>query len=198
MANIGHPQPKTLVHCDNATAVGIANNMVKRQRSQSMEMRFMWVGDKVSQEMFDLTWHPGIENLADYQSKHHVGSHHVKVRPYYIHMDNSPRVLPRALRPSTLKGCVGTLEGGYVRNVPLPRVPRIQTQVDVRMRANTHSDPSRCIQVPIPRVPRVQSASHMTGTCYSHVPRVPTWSDLTRLLAGLGRCILPFSPVWLV
>ena len=45
-----------------------------------MEMRFMWVGDKVSQEMFDLTWHPGIENLADYQSKHHMGAHHVKVR----------------------------------------------------------------------------------------------------------------------
>jgi hypothetical protein len=122
----------------------------------------------VSQEMLDLTWHPGIENLADYQSKHCVGSHHIKVRPYYIHMDNSPRVLPRALRPSTLKGCVGTLERGYVRNVPLPRVPR------------------------------VQRASHMTGTCYLHVPRVPTWSDLTRSLAGLGRCILPFSPVRLV
>ena len=63
---------------------------------------------------------------------------------------------------------VGTLEGGYVRNIPLPRVPR------------------------------VQSASHMTGTCYSQVPHVPTWSDRTRLLAGLGRSILPFSLVWLV
>jgi hypothetical protein len=27
---LGHPQPKTPVHCDNATAVGIANNTVKR------------------------------------------------------------------------------------------------------------------------------------------------------------------------
>ncbi len=168
MANIGHPQPKTSVHCDNAMAVGIANNTVKQQRSLSMEMRFMWVGDKVSQEMFDLTWHPGIENLADYQSKHHMGSHHIKVRPYYLHMDNSPRVLLRALRPSTLKGCVGTLEGGYTRNVPLPWVPQ------------------------------VQSASPMTGTCYSQVPRVPMWSDPTRLLAGLGRCILPLFPVRLV
>jgi hypothetical protein len=156
------------IQCNNATAVCIANNTVIQQQSQSMEMRCMWVGDKVSQEMFDLTWHPGIENLADYQSKHHVGSHHVKVRPFYLHMDNSPRVLPRALRPSTLKGCIGTLEGGYVRNIPLPREPR------------------------------VQSASPMTGTCYSQVPRVPTWSDPTRSLAGLGRSILPFSPVWLV
>jgi hypothetical protein len=48
-----------------------------------MEMQFFWVGDKVAQKMYDITWHPGLENLADYQSKHHVGLHHVAVRPYY-------------------------------------------------------------------------------------------------------------------
>jgi len=31
LTDLGHPQPKTPVHCDNATAVGIANNTVKRQ-----------------------------------------------------------------------------------------------------------------------------------------------------------------------
>ena len=122
LENLGHIQPKTPVHCDNATAIGIANNTVKRQQARAMEMRFFWVGDKVAQDMYDLTWHPGQENLADYQSKHHAGSHHVKVRPYYIHMDNSPRLLPRAMRPSTLKGCVGTLKDGYIRKVPLPRL----------------------------------------------------------------------------
>ena len=40
LTDLGHPQPKTPVHCDNATAVGIANNTVKRQRSRAMEMRF--------------------------------------------------------------------------------------------------------------------------------------------------------------
>jgi hypothetical protein len=40
LEDMGHPQPKTPVHCDNATAVGIANSTVKRQRSRSMEMRF--------------------------------------------------------------------------------------------------------------------------------------------------------------
>jgi len=93
-----------------------------------MEMQFMWVGDKVAQEMYKLIWHPGQENLADYQSKHHVGTHHVNVRPYYLHMDNSPRFLLQAFRLSTLKGCVGTLKDGYVRRVPLPRViPRRQS-----------------------------------------------------------------------
>jgi hypothetical protein len=31
LEELGHPQPKTPIHCDNATTVGIANNTVKRQ-----------------------------------------------------------------------------------------------------------------------------------------------------------------------
>ncbi len=63
---------------------------------------------------------------------------------------------------------VGTLKDGYIQKVPLPRAPRIQ------------------------------SASHMCDTrdtCYlEQVPRIPTWSDLVRSLAGLGRSTLqPFS-----
>jgi hypothetical protein len=113
--------------------------------------------------MYKVQWHPGQENLADYQSKHHVGSHHTMVRPWYLHTATSPQVLPRAARPSALKGCVGTLKDGYIRKVPLPRIPRIQ----------------------------------YADTCYSvQVPCIPTWSDLTRSLAGLGRSMLrPFSPL---
>ncbi len=40
LADLGHPQPKTPVHCNNATAVRIANNTIKRQFSQAMEMRY--------------------------------------------------------------------------------------------------------------------------------------------------------------
>jgi hypothetical protein len=78
-----------------------------------MEMRFFWIGDKIAQEMYALHWRPGQENLADYQSKHHVGSHHAAVRPWYLHMDNSPQVLHWAEKPSELNGCVGTLKDGY-------------------------------------------------------------------------------------
>ena len=115
------------MHCDNATAVGIANNTIKRQRSRAMEMRYFWTCEKDAQKVYSFKWHPGMENLADYQSKHHPGAHHTAVRPYYLHEKNSPLELPRAIRPSTLKGCVGTLKDGYVRNVPLPRVPQIQS-----------------------------------------------------------------------
>jgi hypothetical protein len=149
--------------------VGIANNTIKRQHSRAMEMRFFWIGNKVAHEMYTLKWHPGQENLADYQSKHHIGLHHTAVRPWYLHLANSPQVLPRAERPSTLKGCVGTLKDGYICKVPLPQAPWIQ------------------------------HTSHMTmvahDTCYlAQVPRIPMWNDLTRSLAGLGRrMLLPFS-----
>jgi hypothetical protein len=46
LTNLEHPQPKTPVHCNNATAVGIANNTVKRQRSRAMEMRFFGLGTR--------------------------------------------------------------------------------------------------------------------------------------------------------
>jgi hypothetical protein len=123
LEDLGHTQPRTPAHCDNATSVWIANNTVKRQRLRSMEMRFFWVGNKETQNSYGISWHPGQENLADYQSKHHTGAHHRNVHPWYLHKENSPRFSPRAIAPSTLKGCVGTLKDRYIHNVPLPRVP---------------------------------------------------------------------------
>jgi hypothetical protein len=76
LEELGHPQPRKPVHCNNATTVSIANNTVKCQQSRSMEMRYFWVGDKVAQDAYEIEWHPGQENLADYQSKHCIGSHH--------------------------------------------------------------------------------------------------------------------------
>ncbi len=177
LEDMGHAQPKTPVHCDNATALSIANQTVKRQRSRSMEMRFFWISDKCAQDMYALHWHPGQENLADYQSKHHAGAHHTKVRPWYLHEPNSPKELPHSLRPSALKGCVGTQDGGYLNKVPLPRVPRLQSSV--LMTWESHTKP--------------------IDTCYFQVPRIPTWSDLVRAQVGAIRStMLPLAPRWLM
>jgi hypothetical protein len=76
LEELGHPQPKTPIHCNNATAVGIRNNSIKRQQLRSMEMHYFWVCAKVAQDAYYVKWHPGLENLTDYQRKHHVGAHH--------------------------------------------------------------------------------------------------------------------------
>ena len=149
LQELGHPQPPTHVHCDNKTATGIANDTVKKHRSRSMEMRFFWVTDQVKDGHFDVQWHPGQENLADYFTKHFDGKHHQEVRPWYLHTTNSPRYLPRAAAPSTLRGCVGTLPNGYIRSVPLPRVTPVPLGQQTR----------------VPRVrPLTQQLSRLTAT----------------------------------
>jgi hypothetical protein len=129
----------------------------------------------MAQAMYELTWHPGLENLADYQSKHHMGLHHVAVRPYYLNMEHSPRFVSRATRPSTLKGCDGTLEGGYIPNIPLPRIPQRQS-----------TSPVAC----------AATLTEYTDTYYSKIPRIPMWSEQTISLEGLGKTtIMPFFPL---
>jgi hypothetical protein len=63
LEELGHPQPKTPIHCNNATAVGIANNIIRRQQSWLMKMWYFGVCDKVAQDAYDDKWHPGQEIL---------------------------------------------------------------------------------------------------------------------------------------
>ncbi len=57
LEELGHPQPRTPIHCNNATTVGIANNTVKQQQLRFMEMRYFWVCDKVAQDAYNVKWH---------------------------------------------------------------------------------------------------------------------------------------------
>jgi hypothetical protein len=68
---------------------------------------------------------------------------------------------------------VGTLKDGYIRRVPLPRVPRIQSTSPVAC-ATIHRNP--------------------THTGYLPIVRIPTWSDMIGLLSGIGRCIERYIP----
>ena len=128
LEELGHPQPPTPIHIDNSTTVGIVNNTVKRQKSRSMEMRYFWLLDGHNNKIFDFQYHPGSENLGDYPSKAHTGGHHLHVRPFYVHMPTSPRILIRAAKPSVRRGCVEQVDSAYIRKRPLPaitRVPRV-------------------------------------------------------------------------
>jgi hypothetical protein len=156
-------------------------------------MRFFWISDKCAHEIYALHWYPGQENLADYQSERHAGAHHAAVRPWYLHESNSPRFLLRAQAPSTLKGCVGTLDGRYLRKVPLPYLHKVPLPY-------LH-------KVPLPRAPRLQSTALVScaaprksrDTCYLQVPRIPTWSDLVRSHLGVARStMLPIAPHWIM
>jgi hypothetical protein len=90
LADMGHPQPATVIITDNSTAAGIANDTVKQKRSKAMDMRFYWIRDRVRQGQFLIHWRPGKLNLADYHSKHHPASHHTAIRSTYLYSPTAP------------------------------------------------------------------------------------------------------------
>jgi hypothetical protein len=108
--------------------------------------------------MYNLSWHPGQENLADYQSK--------AVRPWYLHMENSPQILPLAASPSALKECVGTLKDGYIPKVPLPWAPQIQQASHTshgRFSILSQNLAPNCHERMELLAPRIQPASHASS-----------------------------------
>jgi hypothetical protein len=94
LEEMGYPQPPTPIVTDNSTAAGIANDTVKQKRSKAIDMRFYWIRDRVRQGQFIIYWRKGARNRADYFTKHHPTSHHVEMRPVYLHTANN--VIPTA------------------------------------------------------------------------------------------------------
>ena len=86
LKELGHEQPgPTPLITDNSTADGFANQRTRIKRSKANDMRFYWVQDRVRQGQISVRWSPGTGNLADYFTKHHPPSHHIKMRPIYLH-----------------------------------------------------------------------------------------------------------------
>ena len=84
-----------------------------------MEIRHLWLLNQYVQKHFDFQHHPGQENLGDYPSKQHIGTGRQHVQPYYLHTQDSPTYLPRAVAPSTWRGCAEIVGDRYHTLVPL-------------------------------------------------------------------------------
>ena len=104
-----------------------------------MKMQFFWVADQVKMRNFDVHWNPGQENLANYFTKHFVGTNHREVKLWYLHKKNPPRYLPRAAAPSTLRGCVGTLANSYIKSAPLLPYTIVMCPCYVHLPCTVHS-----------------------------------------------------------
>ena len=87
LEDMGYPQVQpTPIQTDNTTAEGIANDSVKTKRTKAMDICSYWIRDRVDQGQFHVHWKRGATNHADYWTKHHPPSHHVKMRPTYLHV----------------------------------------------------------------------------------------------------------------
>ena len=72
LQELGHPQPQNPIHVNNTTVIGIVNDTIKRQRLRAMKMQYFWLLDQMAQQYFKFYSQPGLENLADYPTKHHL------------------------------------------------------------------------------------------------------------------------------
>ena len=77
---MGHPQLATPLELDNTTAFGILTKQLIPKRSKAIDMRFFWLRDRTNQQQFNLYWHKGDDNVADYFTKQHPTPHHQKMR----------------------------------------------------------------------------------------------------------------------
>jgi hypothetical protein len=84
LENLGHPQPATPIYCDNTTAVGIANDLLKQRRSKSIDMRYHWIRDRVKLGQFNVQWRKGTYNLADYFTKPYSVKQTKEICPFLI------------------------------------------------------------------------------------------------------------------
>ena len=61
--------------------------------------------------------------MGDYPTKPHTAAIHRHVRPYYLHVYNSPTTLLCETKPSARRGCAETLGYPYHKQIPLPSIP---------------------------------------------------------------------------
>ena len=84
LIDMGHPQPHTPIQTDNSAAHSVVTNIVQTQYTKAMDMRFHWLRCRATQRQFRYYRIPGPNNLADYKTNHHAGSHHRNVRHEYL------------------------------------------------------------------------------------------------------------------
>jgi len=90
LIRLGHPQPRTPMQNDNATAHALLTNKILPRELKAMDMRFHWLRCRDAQGQFCYYWQPGMQNLADYFTKHHPATYHKSVHPTILTAVNDP------------------------------------------------------------------------------------------------------------
>ena len=70
LEEMGWKQGPTTIFVDNNTVSGICNSTIKQQRSRAMNGQYFWLIDQVNLNTYRIKWAPGLENMADYFTKH--------------------------------------------------------------------------------------------------------------------------------
>jgi hypothetical protein len=94
-SSLGHPQPTTVVHCDDERAVGLAEQTVRAKKSKSIDVRFDWIQGWARQKQFKAVFVDGGLNRADFFTK---------ALPAHVHQEMAPMHAPPPT-PAALASC---------------------------------------------------------------------------------------------
>jgi hypothetical protein len=84
LSDLGHPQPPTMLMCDNTCAIGIATDSIKQKRSKAIDMRFHWVRDRVRNGEFTVSYINTLINVADFFTKNLDPAKHDFFRKFLV------------------------------------------------------------------------------------------------------------------
>ncbi len=90
LKEMGYPQPRTPIQTNNSTAHALLTNRILPKALKAMDMRFNWLRYRDPQGQYRIYWRPGMQNLADYWTKHHPASHHKSFRPQILTSPKDP------------------------------------------------------------------------------------------------------------
>ena len=99
----GIPNHQPHVQVGNSTAEGFADETIKQKRSKVSDMNFCWIQDRTCQGQLLIYWRPGVDNLANYLTKHHSATHYRLMQPNFLHATDC---LAHNAIHLLLRGCV--------------------------------------------------------------------------------------------
>ncbi len=118
LIELGHPQPRTPIQIDNATAHALLTNKILPKALKAMDMRCHWLRCRDAQDQFRYYWRPGTQNLADYFTKHHPATHHKNVRPTILTAVNDPEYRKLFVTQDTSSPQINVKSGGTIQRTP--------------------------------------------------------------------------------
>ncbi len=125
LKELDHPQPPTPLKTDNSTATAFVHSSMKQKRSKSWDMRYHWLRERQLKDQLRIYWDKGINNDANYFTKHHPPKHHQMMWSKYILKANLIRFVRHALSSRRVRGCVSPqshtdrLESRFTRTNPV-------------------------------------------------------------------------------
>jgi hypothetical protein len=110
LEEMGHAQSRTPIQTDNLTAHALLTNKILPKALKAMDMRLHWLHCRSAQDQYRYYWRPGMQNLADYWTKHHPAKHH---KFFWPQIPTSPTD-PEYIKLTTPKN---TTEKSFTKNI---------------------------------------------------------------------------------